>query len=234
VAATPNASTTCADGTVEATAGAARIGFGNSGWGATIAAGSTCTVSVDVTGDLPGAHWNGLFMYSAIGESGPAIDTLTVIGPAGFSKTFGPGTIDVGEASTLTFTIDNTANEVEATDIDFTDNLPAGVVVAGAPNASTTCTGGTLAAVGGAGSLSYTGGTVAAHASCTVSADVTSDTPGTYANTTGDLTSSVGNSGPASASLTVTAAPVPALGPVWLVVLAGLLGLVAYWQLRPR
>ena len=61
-----------------------------------------------------------------------------------------------------------------------------------------------VTATPGAGVITYTGGSVGAGASCTVEADVTSSTVGTHVNTTGDLTSSKGNSGTASDNLTVT------------------------------
>ncbi|MCZ4270702.1 hypothetical protein O4H48_22770, partial [Rhodobacteraceae bacterium G21628-S1] len=44
---------------------------------------------------------------------------------------------------------------------------------------------------------------MSASASCLVQADVTAATDGSYSNTSGDLTSSLGNSGTSSASLTV-------------------------------
>uniref|UniRef100_UPI000806940E autotransporter domain-containing protein n=2 Tax=Tritonibacter mobilis TaxID=379347 RepID=UPI000806940E len=61
----------------------------------------------------------------------------------------------------------------------------------------------TLTASGGGSTISYTGGTVSASASCSLQADVTAATDGSYSNTSGDLTSSLGNSGTSSASLTV-------------------------------
>jgi len=88
-----------------------------------------------------------------------------------------------------------------------TGNLPAGIPVAATPNATTTCTGGTLTAAAGTGVISYTGGTVAAGVSCTVQADVSAGTIGMFANTSGDLTSSSGNSGTASDTLTVNPLP---------------------------
>jgi len=133
----------------------------------------------------------------------PATATLTIEPPPIFAKSFTPNTIYAGQTSTLLFTIDNSASVLAATALDFTDNLPADVVVATPASASTTCTGGTLTAVNGSGTISYSGGTVAAGASCTVEVDVTSDTAGTHVNTTGDLTSSSGNSGAANDSLTV-------------------------------
>lgn len=126
--------------------------------------------------------------------------------PPSFTKQFSPATIELGGTSTLTFTIDNTASGVDATSLDFTDSLPAGVVVATPANASNTCTGGTLTAAQGTGIITYTGGAVSAWATCTITVDVTGNTAGIHVNTTGDLTSSSGNSGPASDTLTVNPA----------------------------
>ncbi len=121
----------------------------------------------------------------------------------GFSKSFLPDTIGPGSTSTLRFDIDNTASAVAASALDFTDNLPAGLTVANPANASATCTGGTITATAGTGVISYTGGSVAAGIACTVQVDVGAGTDGVYVNTSGDLTSSSGNSGTASATLTV-------------------------------
>jgi hypothetical protein len=54
--------------------------------------------------------------------------------------------------------------------------------------------------------ISYTGGTVPAGAVCTVSVDVGSVTAGTHVNATGSLTSSLGDSGTATDTLTVPSA----------------------------
>jgi uncharacterized repeat protein (TIGR01451 family) len=95
---------------------------------------------------------------------------------------------------------------VDATNVTFLDVLPAGVVVAAAPNAATTCTGGTVTASAGAGSFGYSGGTVAGGASCTVSVDVTAAAVGSYVNSV-TVSSSLGSSSPASDTLTVSGAP---------------------------
>jgi uncharacterized repeat protein (TIGR01451 family) len=206
VASPANASTNCAGGTLTAVAGTGVVFY----TGGTAPASSICNVVVDVLGTAVGTHVNTSGnLTSTAGISAPATDTLTVDPPplATFAKVFSPDRIFPGAVSTLTFTIDNTAALVSATALDFTDNLPAGVEVANPANAGTTCTGGTLTAVPGSGVISYAGGTAGASASCTVSADVTSNTLGTHVNTSGDLTSSWGNSGPATDTLTVTQAP---------------------------
>ena len=193
VAATPNASKTCPGGMVTADAGMGVISYS----GGTLAAMSSCTVSVDVTSSTIGMHVNttGDLTSLPLGNSGTASDTLTVNPLPGFSKSFAPNPIALGGDSTLTFTIDNTGGTIAASGLDFTDNLPAGVIVATPSNAALTCIGGILTALDGTGVITYTGGTVSAAASCTVTVDVTGTTAGMHVNTTGDLTSSFGNSG---------------------------------------
>ncbi len=134
---------------------------------------------------------------------------LTLAGLAGavaaqptFDKSFAPSTIGPGSVSTLTFTITN-GDLDPASDVAFTDNLPAGMTVAGAPAITSTCFGGTVSASAGSGSISYSGGGVPGSRSCSITVDVTSATPGTHTNVTGELTSSLGNSGTATADLTV-------------------------------
>jgi uncharacterized repeat protein (TIGR01451 family) len=164
------------------------------------------TLQVPVTAS-PGTYRNTTddLTLNGLPVSDPAVATLTIEPPPGFDKGFAPDAILAGEISVLTFSIDNTASALAASDLDFTDTLPSGVVLADPPNASTTCDGGALTAVAGAGSVGYSGGTVGAGASCTVQVDVTSVVGGEHVNVTGDLTSSSGDSGPASATLTVTA-----------------------------
>jgi hypothetical protein len=146
-------------------------------------------------------------LTSSSGNSGHATADLTVEPPPVFSKAFTPETITNGGTSTLTFTIDNGASALAATGLAFIDNLPDGLVVATPPNISTTCTGGSLTATAGSSTITYSGGSVPAGASCTIQVDVSSSTPGTHMNTTEDLTSSHGNSGTATASLTVDDEP---------------------------
>ena len=119
-----------------------------------------------------------------------------------FAKSFSPHYIAVGGVTTLTFTIDNSANASAATGLTFTDTFPIPIVVAGTPNVVNGC-GGTLTANPGAGTITFSGGTAGPGASCTVSVDVTSNTSGYPTNTTGDLTSSAGNSGTATDTLGV-------------------------------
>ncbi len=204
VATPANATTTCTGGTVTAASGTATISY----TGGMVAAGASCTVQADVVGNTLGALVNTTGdLTSSSGNSGTATATLTVNPQPGFAKVFAPNSILVTGVSTLTLTIDNTGSTLAAAALDFADTLPAGVVVATPGNAATTCTGGTLTATDGSGAIAYTGGSVAAGASCTVQADVTSVAAGMHVNTTGDLTSSLGNSGTATDTLTVNFLP---------------------------
>lgn len=176
--------------------------------GGTVPAASSCvfTVTLQVPANAPTGTFTNTtspLMAGSFEIAPPASDDVSVVPAPAFSKEFNPGVIPQTGISTLEFTIDNSGSSLAASGLNFTDNLPAGVVIAAAPNAVTTCTGGTLTAAAGTGTITYSGGSVAAGATCTVSVDVTSDSPGNYDNVSGDLTSSLGNSGPAADTLSV-------------------------------
>ena len=185
--------------------------------GGNLGPGAMCMFNVTLQvppGAPPGSYPNTTsdLLSAGLPVADPATATLVVEPPPLFSKSFAPDPIDFLETSTLTFVIDNSASAVPATNLDFTDNLPAGLEVANPPSAATTCVGGTLTAAAGSGVISYTGGTVAAGASCTISVDLTATAAGMLVNTTGDLTSSSGNSGTATDTLTVNAIPILTIG----------------------
>jgi fimbrial isopeptide formation D2 family protein len=91
---------------------------------------------------------------------------------------------------------------VSLTGLSFTDNLPAGLVVA-TPNALNNSCGGTATATAGSGAVSLSGGTVAASASCTVTVNVTGTTAGDKSNSVVVTSTEGGTSATASASITV-------------------------------
>ena len=184
-----------------------------------------CLVTVDVTSSTVGTHTNESGdLTSSAGNSGTATDNLIVAADRpGFTKSFSPNPIPLGGRSTLTFTIDNSANGSLAFDLSFTDNLPPGMVVADPANVSNTCFAGgikqgTVTAVPGTGVVTLTPddgveGAVEEGSSCTVSVDVIGTDAGLLANTTGELTSIIfppgatRSSGKASATLEVTVDP---------------------------
>ena len=214
----PNGVTTCGAGTVTAIAGAASFALA----GGTLAAGAVCTVDVTVTSTSVATHTNTIpasAVTSAEGSTNltPASADLTVVAPSPVSltKAFVPASIVSGGTSTLTIGVVNTAaNAIALSGLGLTDTLPAGVTIAPAPNASTTCAG-TVSAVAGGATVALAGGTIAAAATCTISVSVTSTKIGVNTNTipTGAVASTQGvtNTAPATANLTVTAAPPVAL-----------------------
>ena len=142
VAPTPNIQNDCG-GTLTA-AGGATVSLS----GGAVAAGGACTISIAVRGLAAGTLTSTSGeLTSDLPETAPGASAILKVNPAGapvFSKVFSPATVDPGGVSTLTFTIDNTANLIDVGRLAFDDNFPVGLAVAGTPNGSTTC-GGTFA-----------------------------------------------------------------------------------------
>ena len=134
-----------------------------------------------------------------------AMDEVEVLNllPPGFSKSFSPNSIGSNAVTTLTFTIDNSSSGTPVSNINFTDNLPSGMTVADPALIRQNCFNGTVTAVPGSSTISFIDGELTGTGTCTISVNVTSTA--TVTNTTGDLTSSSGNSGTASANLAVNA-----------------------------
>ena len=169
--------------------------------------GGTCSFDVEV--QVPAGATAGTFpnITSDLFQGGlevaePATADLTIEPPPTFAKLFTPDSMVFSGVSTLTFTVDNSASAVAADNLSFIDNLPAGIVIANPTNASSTC-GGMGNAAAGAVSFAYSGGSVGAGATCTVQFDVAGAAEGIHVNVTGDLTSSSGNSGTATDTITI-------------------------------
>jgi uncharacterized repeat protein (TIGR01451 family) len=211
VAGAPSATTTCAGSPTWAPLpGATTLAFGQT-TGATIAAGSSCTASVNVTATTAGTHTNVSGFISSTqsgtnsGTGGSAVATLGAVLPPTIAKAFTPNPIPAGGVSVLTFTVTNPNAADALTGVTFADNYPAGLTNANPllPAVTNTC-GGSVTAVAGATSVSLAGGSIAAATSCTVSVPVTSSTPNIYFNTSGAVSAAIAGSGnTASASLTV-------------------------------
>ena len=199
-----NASATVCGGTLTTTA---PTGIALSG--ATIAVNSQCQFSVTVTGAASGQYTNttGNVTSTNGGTGNTATANLTVAIPPSITKVFGEASVPLNGTTSLTFTITNPNTGVTLTGLAFTDNLPAGLVVA-TPNALTNTCGGTATAVAGSSSISLSGGTLASSASCTVSVNVTGTTVGVNNNSV-QVTSTEGGTGNTSnASITVVGPPV--------------------------
>ena len=174
--ATPaNAATSCVNGMLTLSGNTISLSNGRVGTG------ETCTISVDATSSTAGTHTNlSGDLTSSAGNHGRATADLTVDGELpGLSQSFSPSTIPLGGTSTLTFTIDNTANASFVGGLNFLDNLPAGMVVASPINASSDCPSANLGIGAGEADIAFSGAVLAA-SSCIVSVDVTTETTGVF------------------------------------------------------
>src|ERR1051326_2212451 len=123
------------------------------------------------------------------------------VSPATISKSFGAASIPLSGSTSLTFTIGNPNLGSGLTSVGFTDNLPAGLVVATPSGASNDCEG-TLTATAGASSVTLSGGSLPPGALCGVSLNVTGTWGGEKKNSV-TVNSSAGTGNTSTASLTV-------------------------------
>ncbi|MEI6426892.1 MAG: hypothetical protein WCO45_00685 [Pseudanabaena sp. ELA607] len=191
----PNASTTCAGGTVNAVAGQKTVTLS----GGEIPAGSVttpsvCLVQFDVTATAttPSPISNTIpvnnlstvqgFTNSTAATANLTITTYSLI----VGKSFTPSTIDGGTPTVLKVDIENPnpSTGIPLTNLRFIDNMPTGMIVYSVPNpiVSANCPGGVVSATPGAGSFSFSGGSLAANQTCTVTLNVTSVQQGTLTN----------------------------------------------------
>ena len=181
--------------------------------GGSIAANSSCTVTVGTKAAVGGVYNNetGNVTSTEGGSGNPASDTLTVIAPPIIAKAFNLAEITRGATSTLTITVTNPAeNTVALTGISFTDTFPAGVKAIEPPNVfiSPNCGSPTFALQTNDTTLSFSNGTIQPASTgnnvCTVQVDVTAVNGGVFNNVTGKVNSTNGGKG-TTASATLTA-----------------------------
>lgn len=163
--------------------------------GATLALGTgACQINVTVTSAAAGVYTNTTGNITAsVGGSAAGINTnginaVLTVGGVALTKGFGNSTVDTGTAVVLTFTLTNSTGNPAQTGLAFTDTFATNLAIAN--NTTTNTCGGTLADLAGGAigagdtGVQLTGGTMAAGtASCTITVRVTSNTPGTYLNT---------------------------------------------------
>ena len=196
--ATPGGSTTCPLGAVTALANGPSLALS----GASLAAGASCTVTVQTTGTAAGTHVNAVGTITATNAPPSTGDStvLFVYAPPTLAKSFLPTTIGTGATSTLSLTLGNAAANpatavtgIVATDPLGTFNLsvasPATAVFT--PAACGTLQSRAAVGAGGFGALAtghqeirFDVASLAAGATCRVDVGVTSTTPGAANNTT--------------------------------------------------
>ena len=214
VAASPNASTTCSGGAVST--GAASVTL----TGGSIQAGG-CTLSVDVTSNVPGGPYVNTIPANALqtnagNNAAAATDRLFVnpFQPPSVAKSFSPTVIGAGGISKLTLTISNGNLTAATLTADLVDTFPGpGLAIASPANLllGSGCTVASVVAIAGATNLTYkSGGALPANGGCSIQVDVTSSTVRSYVNAiaAGAVQTTVGsNTVAASATLQVLALP---------------------------
>jgi hypothetical protein len=126
-------------------------------------------------------------------------------------KDFAAATIPLGGTTTVTFHISNpNAAPTTLTGVNFTDTLPAGLVVATPNNKDGFCTGGSTAVVtadSGGSTIRFSSGTLVGSQGCQFHVDVTGTTGGTKVNTVTVNSTNGGTGNTATAVLTVGPTP---------------------------
>jgi hypothetical protein len=160
----------------------------------------------DAAGDLTGYAGGPIDPISTLGPFSVSSGSVTPLVAPVITKSFSPTQIFAGQAATLNFLVVNT-NFAQLTGAAFTDNLPAGVVVAN-PNGLTGTCGGTVTAVPGSSTISLSGGVLAGQVGggfggCPISVNVIGVNPGVKNNLTSLLTTNEAPSGTAAAATLV-------------------------------
>ncbi|MFT6385869.1 MAG: putative repeat protein (TIGR01451 family) [Rickettsiales bacterium] len=203
IAQTPNASTTCTNGSIIASASGSNVRL----TGATIAAGSSCAVTVDVLSNVFGTYTDSIATgdvssFEGVTNGNSTSASIIVANPPTVSKEFSPAVIAAGGTSTLTIFLGNDNASAITLSSVFTDSLPTiphNMVVANPPNVIKTCAG-TVNPSPGDNSIIYPNGAIIQAGGCSISVKVTAPTAGTYVNiiAANDLQTDAGNNQQAS------------------------------------
>gem|GEM_PF-443391 len=154
----------------------------------TLAAGASGTKTLTLTAPGTAGNITNTAALSATGvagvnaSAGVYVTTCTQASQACLNKGFLPGAILVNSAtSTLTFDLVN-GTDAAARTVSFTDQLPAGLVLAAAPTASQ-CNGATVTGTAGAATLTVSGANLGpGNQSCSITATVRGATSGAKIN----------------------------------------------------
>ncbi len=220
----PDVTSTCAGGTVTAVGGDGKMSLS----GASMAANSTCTVTLQVTSvkflNLTNVIPAGA-VVSVQGYTNPSLvsATLTTLQGLGVMKAFSPAYVIPNAVTRLKMWLVSTYDQnaptpLILTGVSYTDTLPAGILVAPVPNPTTTCVGpngagvATITAAAGSNLVTVSSATIAPGSICSTEVDVVAPgTTGTYTNLipANSITTDQGptNSNPASAKLYVVNLP---------------------------
>lgn len=200
---TPAVTTNTCGGAVSAAAGGSSMTL----TGGTVASSGSCVIASRVMATVSGTYVNvitGGDITAANAGANTATASAQVIAtvPATIAKAFSPSSVQINTVASTGFTITN-PNTVALTGVDFSDNLPAGLIVAASPVPFNSC-GGSLGAMAGGTVINLSGGAIATSGSCVVSVAVTAAAPGSYINIATAVTSNQTAAGLASNAATLT------------------------------
>lgn len=170
----------------------------------TVRSSETLTNTIEQNGLSNGTYSNGA----------PTSATIYIAQPLQVQKSFDVGSVPVNGTANMTISLTN-LNAVTASSINLTDVFPAGLQLAGALSSNTCSTvqgrisGTWVTPAAGHTQLRINGGSLGGGNVCSFTVPVTSATAGVYVNSTGIVTSSVGDTPASQATLTVMGAPSP-------------------------
>ena len=121
--------------------------------------------------------------------------------PPTIVKSFSAATVSLNGSVTLTFTLTNPNPATDLTGVSFSDDMPAGLLIANPDSLGGTCD--TSVVTLSPTNISLVGTVLLANSSCTLSIDVLATAAGDQVNTTGAITSNEGGTG-GTATATVT------------------------------
>src|SRR4029079_3151866 len=97
----------------------------------------------------------------------------TIAEPPTIGKSFGALSIDVCDATSLTFTLENPNPAMALTGVGFVDVLPSGLVVSTPNGLAGGCGGGIVTATAGSATVTLSGATLGANVTCVITLNVT-------------------------------------------------------------
>ena len=189
IAGAPEASTNCPNGILSALPEGDSVRLS----GVSMSANSQCQVQIRVTSTTVGTLTNTIPLDSIITDQGAsnstsfAQSTLSTTSSIGVSKLFEPAVVSPTQSARLRITIYNTQPE-SVTGMSITDQFPAGLVSAPAPDAFSNCGGGVSISFPTTSSVSISGGSLGPAlgneaSTCYLETSVVAADEGTYLNT---------------------------------------------------
>jgi uncharacterized repeat protein (TIGR01451 family) len=179
-----------------------------------------CSIEVNVTKTTTGGYTNSIATNSFTANLGNTSTTITnsavanavLTGVAslslGVNKSISPNNITGGSTARMTIVLTNNSSAAALSGVTFTDNMPAGMLIATQPDLVNTC-GGVVALENpntGVSKLKLSEGAIAPASTCTIAVNITSGVAGNLTNTiaANSITSTEGavNSSVSSASIT--------------------------------